>query len=127
MKQARFREEEPEEAAELIQRAVVVIKRAVEELAEIAEAGLRIARRAPDFDDNVKPQTPERRLISAKELANRLGISLVTVHRLRKQGLPEIRIGCRVVFDYERVAQWVDQRSQDRKVSVPRVKERPSR
>jgi predicted DNA-binding transcriptional regulator AlpA len=115
MKQTTFNEEELAEAAVLIRRAVVVVKSAIDELADIAEAGLRIGFHVPDSADNVKPAEPERRLISAKELARRLGVSPVTVHRLRKQGLPETRIGYRVVFDYERVAQWVDQRNKDRK------------
>jgi hypothetical protein len=67
--------------------------------------GKKMQRRL-EWDDHVH-EDPEDK---TKEAGSRLGISSVSIHRLRKKGLPEYRIGCRVVFDYERVLLWRDKR-----------------
>jgi len=45
--------------------------------------------------------------INKKELAEILHISVVTIDRLRKKGLPCHKIGSKVVFDYEEVEKWI--------------------
>jgi excisionase family DNA binding protein len=117
MKETGFREEDLEEIAMLVRRAQMVMKAAVDDLAGLAEEGLRIAARLKEPVQVVPKVEPERRYISTKELAKRLSISSVTVHRLRKEGLPDVRIGYRVLFDYERVALWVEERNKERKRS----------
>ena len=45
--------------------------------------------------------------ISKKELAEKLSISIVTIDRLRKQGLPFHNVGKKVVFVEEEVSEWI--------------------
>jgi len=45
--------------------------------------------------------------ISKKQLAEKLDISVVTIDRLRKKGLPFHQLGRKVVFDFEEVAKWI--------------------
>lgn len=42
-----------------------------------------------------------------KTIAKKLGISVVTLDRLRKQGLPSHELGKKIRFDYEEVEQWI--------------------
>jgi len=45
--------------------------------------------------------------INKKELAKKLDISIVTIDRLRKKGLPFHKLGAKIVFDYEEVTKWI--------------------
>lgn len=45
--------------------------------------------------------------INKKELAEKLNISVVTIDRLRKTGLPFHKLGGKIVFVYEDVAEWI--------------------
>lgn len=52
----------------------------------------------------------ETRLLNKKEIAGRLGISERTVSELQTEGLPIVKIGKRVLFDYEDVLDWLKNR-----------------
>lgn len=45
--------------------------------------------------------------ISKKQLAEKLEISVVTIDRLRKKGLPSHQVGRKVVFDFGEVEKWI--------------------
>ena len=44
---------------------------------------------------------------SKSEIAKKLKISVVTIDRLRKKGLPSHQLGRKVVFDYDEVNNWI--------------------
>jgi 5-methylcytosine-specific restriction protein A len=46
-------------------------------------------------------------LVSEKELAEILQLSRSTINRLRKQGMPFIKIGKSVRYDLEAVKKWI--------------------
>jgi len=49
------------------------------------------------------------KLLTIKEVAQLLGVSPVTVHRYkREKGLPYIKIGNTLRFDWEDVRRWVE-------------------
>jgi excisionase family DNA binding protein len=50
-------------------------------------------------------------LLTAKELAEKLSVSHMTIHRLRKKGLPVIKLGRSVRFDLEKVSVWIDEQN----------------
>jgi excisionase family DNA binding protein len=45
--------------------------------------------------------------VDKKELAKYFNISVVTVDRLRKKGLPFHKLGAKIVFDKEEVTNWI--------------------
>ncbi|MGV8982105.1 helix-turn-helix domain-containing protein [Clostridium sp.] len=45
--------------------------------------------------------------INKKELAEKLKVSVVTIDRLRKQGLPFHKVGAKIVFDWVEVTEWI--------------------
>lgn len=45
--------------------------------------------------------------IGKEELAKKLDISVVTIDRLRKKGLPSHQLGRKVVFDFNEVEKWI--------------------
>jgi len=46
-------------------------------------------------------------MLSKKEIAKKIGVSLITIDRLRQKGLPCYKVGNRVLFDEEEVMNWV--------------------
>lgn len=50
-----------------------------------------------------------KKLLDVKEVAEMLGVSTVTVHRLKKEGkIPYIKIGGSLKFDIEDINKWID-------------------
>ena len=67
-----------------------------------------------DDEDCRRPtpaQSPEHQLLSRALLAKRLGISSRTISELLSEGLPCVRFGKRVQFDYEDVVAWAKART----------------
>lgn len=50
-------------------------------------------------------------LLTAKELAEKLSVSHMTLHRLRKKGLPVIKVGRSVRYDLEKVIAWIEKQN----------------
>ena len=50
------------------------------------------------------------KLLSKKELADKLGIAEITINRLLTKGLPRIKVGRQVRFDYVEVLEWLKNR-----------------
>ncbi|MCY6957891.1 helix-turn-helix transcriptional regulator [Clostridium brassicae] len=50
----------------------------------------------------------EKRFLTAKEVAEMLGVAQSTVYNLKKEGLPYFKIGGSIKFDKEEVLQWID-------------------
>ncbi len=46
-------------------------------------------------------------MITKKELANKLNVSLSTIDRLMVNGVPFVKIGKSVRFEYEAVVEWI--------------------
>jgi len=46
---------------------------------------------------------------SQKEIANRLGVTLMSIHRWLREGLPHERVGMSYIFDLGKVADWLEQ------------------
>lgn len=49
-------------------------------------------------------------LLNKKELAEKLKVSIVTINRLLAKGLPNIKVGTSVRFDYDEVINWLKER-----------------
>lgn len=104
--------EQADALAGLVRQAATVLKRAVDDLARIAESAVRLAATSERSEEiTPRPVEPERCLLSTREIAERLGVSEVSIYRLRKEGMPKYRVGNRVLFDLEKVMDWVEQRN----------------
>jgi excisionase family DNA binding protein len=62
--------------------------------------------------DHKTGQRPELELVSGSTLAARLGLSRTTVHRLRVDGAPCVRVGETYKFSPAKVMAWLEARSQ---------------
>lgn len=49
-------------------------------------------------------------MLNKEELAKELNISVPMVNKLMRQGMPRIKIGTAVRFDYEEVLTWLKER-----------------
>ena len=49
-------------------------------------------------------------MLNKKELAQKLSISVSMVNKLLTQGMPRIKIGKSVRFDYDEVLKWIKER-----------------
>ena len=58
----------------------------------------------------VRNVQPERRLLNKSELADRLGICARTIGELQTEGMPTVKFGKRVLFDYEDILEWAKNR-----------------
>ena len=50
-------------------------------------------------------------LVSTQELRDRLGVSRATIYRWRLKGMPVTKVGYNIVYDYEKVLEWVKQKN----------------
>lgn len=50
-------------------------------------------------------------MITKKELAEHYNVSIATIDRLMKEGLPYTKIGKNVRFDLEKVKKWLDEQA----------------
>lgn len=48
-------------------------------------------------------------LLSKKELATKLKVAEITINRLLVKGMPKIKVGHQVRFDYDEVLGWLKQ------------------
>lgn len=59
-------------------------------------------------------ETKVNNLLSKKQLSERLHVSVSTIDRWRKQGMPYKRTGVKLVrFELSEVQEWLDQRAMD--------------
>lgn len=49
-------------------------------------------------------------MLKKKELAEKLNISVPMVDKLMREGMPKIKIGKSVRFDYDEVLKWIKER-----------------
>ena len=56
------------------------------------------------------PSTQEKRLLNKEDIADRLGVSERMISELQTEGLPTVKIGRRVLFDFEDVLDWMKNR-----------------
>jgi excisionase family DNA binding protein len=50
----------------------------------------------------------EKKFLTAKEVAEMLGIAQSTVYKLKKQGLPYLKIGGSIKFDKKDLMEWIE-------------------
>jgi excisionase family DNA binding protein len=50
------------------------------------------------------------KMIKKQELANKLNISVPMVDKLMREGMPRVKIGKSVRFDYDEVLKWLKER-----------------
>ena len=88
-----------------------VVKDTVDNLEAIAENALLIF-----VDDETDRKTLplsvaiETGLLNKKQLAERLGVSVRTISELQNEGLPVVKLGKRVLFDYHEVLTWAKEK-----------------
>jgi len=76
----------------------------LEELGNNAHTGIRKAKSALLYSMSNKTLNINDRLISKRELAERLTLSIRTVSNLTKSGqIPFVKIGSRILFDWKNV------------------------
>lgn len=56
-------------------------------------------------------QSPEVGMITARQLGQKLGVSMAAVVRLREEGLPSVRVGASIRYRLEDAVRWLDSRS----------------
>lgn len=85
-----------------------VVKSSIDEISDIAESALSIFIDSDQSNTNLTSisNSNEKRLLNKKEIANKLGISVRTLCDLQNEGLPTVKLGKRVLFDYEEVLNW---------------------
>lgn len=83
-----------------------VMKNTIDDIEAIAENALMIFVDGSEQKKVSASVAIESRLFNQKELAAKLGISTRTVSNLQNEGMPKIKLGDRVVFDYEEVLNW---------------------
>lgn len=49
-------------------------------------------------------------MLNKKQLAEKLNISIPMIDKLMKNGMPKIKIGKSVRFEYEEVLKWIKER-----------------
>lgn len=54
-----------------------------------------------------------RRLVKRREAATALAVSQATFDRLRRRGLPEVRVGASSRFDVDACRRWLDEHSKN--------------
>ena len=50
------------------------------------------------------------KMLKKQELADKLNISVAMVDKLMREGMPKLKIGKSVRFDYEQVLKWIKER-----------------
>lgn len=100
-----------------------VVKNSIDDLADIAENALSVFVESETISrKELLPMTSESRLLNKTELAKRLGISVRKVSDLQTEGLPTVKLGKRVLFDYEDVLIWAkDKKIKSRRKNKLRV------
>ena len=53
-----------------------------------------------------------KELLTTEELCKMLKVSRVTIHNWRKKGLPCIKIGKTIRYDYEEVMEWIESKNE---------------
>ena len=54
------------------------------------------------------------KLINTNELAELLGVSAMTISRLRKKGMPAMKLGGSVRFDPAKIKEWMESRGEEK-------------
>ncbi len=62
-----------------------------------------------DYLNKIEQRNPKKILITSKELSNLLSLSPSTIVKLRKDGMPSVKIGDAVRFDIEECKNWINQ------------------
>jgi excisionase family DNA binding protein len=58
------------------------------------------------------------KLINMDDLSKLLGVSITTISRLRKQGMPALKIGGSIRFDPAKIQAWMETRGEVKEGNV---------
>ena len=86
-----------------------VAKSSIDIFADLAETALQVLSE-PDATNQkaLPPMENDSHLLNRKQIAQRLNISPRKVSDLQTEGLPVVKIGSRVLFNYEKVLLWIE-------------------
>lgn len=87
------------------------MKNSIDDLARIAESAIEAFDSEPSIPNATIQPIIDRGLINKTQLSERLGISTRTISDLMTDGLPFVKFGKRVQFDYADVLTWAKQRN----------------
>ena len=89
-----------------------MVKRSIDEITELGEQALQVFVENEETGKKILlPKVAiEKRLLNKKELAGRLGVSVRTVNNLQNEGLPSVKLRKRILFDYEKVLNWTEEK-----------------
>ncbi|MGI8555851.1 MAG: helix-turn-helix transcriptional regulator [Pyrinomonadaceae bacterium] len=86
-----------------------ILSRFIYQVAEVAAETLTaFVDEEKPIEKVLLPVSHENRLLNKRELAARLGVSVRSLDNLISDGLKPVRIGKRVLFDYEKVLLWIE-------------------
>lgn len=105
--------EQTQKLSSIVRRACDVAKNSIDSFAQLADDALQVF--ADPNENQVSIATnrrraaqPERRLFNKKQIAELLNVCPRTVSTLQTEGLPVVKIGTRILFDYEKVLLWIE-------------------
>ena len=74
-----------------------------------SELSSLVIRHVEDYLNKIEQRNPKKILITSKELSNLLSLSPSTIVKLRKDGMPSVKIGDAVRFDIEEVREFINE------------------
>ncbi len=90
-----------------------VMKHSIDDIAQLAEDALIVFLDTETVNAaKLLSSSPEKELLTKKELARRWKVSERTISNLQNEGLPKRYLGKSIRFDYEEVSTW----AKDRKI-----------
>lgn len=106
--------EQKQKLSSIVRRACDAAKDSIDIFAQLADDALQVLSEPNGNQVSIatnrrRAAQPERRLFNKKEIAERLGVCPRTVSTLQTEGLPVVKIGTRILFDYEKVLLWIDE------------------
>jgi excisionase family DNA binding protein len=87
---------------------VKILKQFFHQVAELASETLTafVENEEKPIQTFSRPAIQENRLLNQKQLAERLNVSARTISNLQNEGLPTVKLGKRILFDYDDVLIW---------------------
>jgi excisionase family DNA binding protein len=92
---------------QLIRQGRETLKTCIDDLSAIAEKGLEVFAEVESGAVESIAQTGHDVLLTKRELAARLKVSLQTVNKWQTEGMPFIKRGKPIRFDYQDVREWL--------------------
>lgn len=95
----------------IVRQARDVVKHSIDDIAQLAEDALTVFSEVESVNTpGLLLPSPEKELLTKKELAERWKVSERTINNLQKKGLPTIPFGKSIRFEYEECLIWAKDR-----------------